>query len=67
VIWRGVPNLTLIGPADERWDLAMVVEYPNVGAMLQMLGDAAYQRTAVHRTAAVDDSRLIRCAPRALE
>lgn len=63
VIWRGAPNLILIGPAEERWDFAMVVEYPSVAAMLQMLGDPAYQKSAVHRTSGVEDSRLIRCKP----
>lgn len=63
VVWRGAPDLMLIGPAGEHWDFAMVVEYPSVAAMLQMLGDPAYQKSAVHRTAGVDDSRLIRCKP----
>lgn len=64
VVWTGSPNLVLIGPSEERWDMAFIVEYPSVAAMLTMLGDADYQRTAVHRTAAVEDSRLIRCKPR---
>jgi uncharacterized protein (DUF1330 family) len=64
VIWAGSPNLVLIGPSEERWDLAFIVEYPNVSAMLTMLGNPDYQKVAVHRTAALDDSRLIRCAPR---
>ena len=67
VIWAGAPNLVVIGPADERWDLAFIVEYPSVAAMLSMIGDGEYQKVAVHRTAAVEDSRLIRCEPRALE
>lgn len=66
VLWTGTPNLIVIGPADERWDLAFIVEYPSVGAMLSMLGDSDYQKIGAHRTAALEDSRLIRCTPRAL-
>lgn len=64
MVWSGAPSLVLIGPGDERWDMAFIAEYPSVGAMLQMLGDDAYQASAVHRTAGVEDSRLIRCTPR---
>jgi|CXWL01.1.fsa_nt_gi uncharacterized protein (DUF1330 family) len=66
VLWAGSPNLVLIGPTEERWDLAFIVEYPNVAAMLKMLSNGDYLQVAVHRTAALEDSRLIRCAPRAM-
>ncbi len=66
VLWAGAPNLIVIGPSDERWDMAFIVEYPSVGAMLSMLGDSDYQKIGIHRTAALEDSRLIRCTPRAL-
>ena len=64
IVWRGQPQLTLIGPGDERWDIAFVARYPSAGAFLAMVTDAEYQREAVpHRRAAVADSRLIRHAP----
>ncbi len=66
VVWAGSPSLVVIGPSEERWDMAFIVEYPSVAAMLSMLGDADYLQVAIHRTAAVEDSRLIRCTPRAL-
>lgn len=66
ILWTGTPNLTIIGPADEHWDLAFIVEYPSMGAMLSMLSDPDYQKIGIHRTAALEDSRLIRCTPRAL-
>lgn len=66
VLWAGSPNLVLIGPTEERWDLAFIVEYPGVGAMLKMLSNSDYLQVAAHRTAALEDSRLIRCAPRAI-
>ena len=64
IIWRGEPKLTLIGPADEAWDLAFIAAYPSAAAFLEMVTDPVYQSEAVpHRQAAVLDSRLIRHAP----
>lgn len=64
ILWRAAPQLTLIGPAGERWDIAFVAGYPSAGAFLAMVTDPDYQREAVpHRQAAVADSRLIRNAP----
>lgn len=62
-IWLGRPELTLIGPADEAWDLAFIAAYPSGDAFLTMLHDPEYQTAVIHRQAAVADSRLIRCAP----
>lgn len=63
-IWLGRPQLTVIGPADEAWDLAFIAEYPSGAAFLDMLRDPEYQAAVVHRQAAVADSRLIRCDAR---
>ncbi|MBF0664790.1 MAG: DUF1330 domain-containing protein [Brevundimonas sp.] len=63
-IWLGRPQLTVIGPADEAWDLAFIAEYPSGAAFLDMLHDPEYQAAVVHRQAAVADSRLIRCDSR---
>lgn len=63
IIWRGHPQLTLIGPADEHWDMAFIAAYPSANAFLEMVTDPHYQQNAVpHRQAAVADSRLIRHA-----
>jgi uncharacterized protein (DUF1330 family) len=62
-LWLGRPELTLIGPPDETWDLAFIAWYPTAGAFGAMLRDPEYQAAVVHRQAAVADSRLIRCAP----
>ena len=64
IIWRGRPQLLLIGPADERWDLAFIARYPSANAFLEMVKDEVYQNEAVpHRQAAVEDSRLLRHKP----
>ncbi len=58
------PKLTLIGPADEGWDVAFIAEYPSAAAFGEMVKDPAYQAIVFHRQAAVADSRLIRLHPR---
>ena len=62
-VWAGKPEAVLTGPADERWDLAFIAEYPNAGAFLAMVTDPEYREHVKHRQAAVEDSRLIRLAP----
>jgi uncharacterized protein (DUF1330 family) len=54
IVWRGRFELMLIGPAEERWDLAFIVA---------MIRDPVYREAVKHRQAAVEDSRLIRLKP----
>jgi uncharacterized protein (DUF1330 family) len=63
IAWRGTFEFNLIGPEDERWDEVFVAEYPSMDAFLDMLRDPVYREAVKHRQAAVEDSRLIRCAP----
>lgn len=49
----------LIGPADERWDLAMLVRQRSVESFLAFATHAAYLAGMGHRMAAVEDSRLL--------
>lgn len=60
IIWRGQFDVTLIGPAEERWDIMFIARYPTAHAFLAMISDPAYQKAVVHRQAAVTTSRLIR-------
>lgn len=62
IVWRGKPEAVLIGPPDERWDLAFVARYPTAHAFLEMVTDPDYREAVKHRQAAVQDSRLIRMA-----
>lgn len=62
-VWVGRPEGVVIGPSDERWDLAFIAEYPNGAAFLAMVSDPEYRQAVKHRQAAVADSRLIRMAP----
>ena len=63
VIWQGAPKALLLGPPEERWYLALLVKYPSKEAFLAMVSDPAYQAITMHRTAALEDSRLIATAP----
>jgi uncharacterized protein (DUF1330 family) len=63
IVWRGEPKLVLIGPRDERWDVAFIARYPTAGAFMAMVTHDGYRQAVKHRQAAVDDSRLIRLAP----
>jgi uncharacterized protein (DUF1330 family) len=62
-VWIGRPELTLIGPETEVWDIAFIAQYPSGAAFVAMLRDPAYREAVKHRQAAVADSRLIRLAP----
>ncbi len=64
-VWVGRPQTVVTGPAEERWDLAFIAEYPSAGAFLAMVTDLGYREHVKHRTAAVADSRLIRMSPTA--
>ncbi len=58
-IWLGEGLGCVIAPEDECWDEAILVRYPSVEAFLRMLSMPDYQASTVHRTAALEDSRLI--------
>jgi len=63
IVWRGVFQTAVTGPDAMRWDDGFIAEYPNAAAFLEMVKDADYQRAVANRTAALEDSRLIRFAP----
>jgi uncharacterized protein (DUF1330 family) len=59
-IWVGRPETVVTGPPEERWDLAFIAEYPSAAAFLAMVTNPEYRQHVKHRTAGVEDSRLIR-------
>ena len=44
----------LVGHEDGHWDVCFIAEYPSVAAFVEMIKDPDYQRTVVHRQAAVE-------------
>lgn len=65
MLWAGAVQGSLIAPPDEEWDDAVIVEYPSREAFRTMLGKPDYQKVVFHRTAALEDSRLIATTTRA--
>ncbi|MGI9643755.1 MAG: DUF1330 domain-containing protein [Ilumatobacteraceae bacterium] len=59
ILWTGDVQSTLIAPAGERWDDAVLVEHPSATAFIGMVSLPEYQAIVPHRTAALEDSRLI--------
>ena len=59
VLLYGKTAETVIGPVEERWDKALVVEYPSLLAFQEMISSEEYQSILHHRNAALKDSRLI--------
>jgi uncharacterized protein (DUF1330 family) len=65
IVWRGAMEAMVIGPDAEHWDAMFIAEYPNSAAFMEMVTDPVYRDAVIHRQAAVETSRLIRCAPKA--
>lgn len=59
VIFMGAARGALIAPPDEKWDEVLLVRYPSVDAFMGMLAAPDYFEATRHRTAALEDSRLI--------
>ena len=54
---RGGPML--IGPPDERWDAVLLVRQRSVGDFMAFATNEGYVKILGHRTAALEDSRLL--------
>ncbi len=59
LIFTGAGGSLLIGPDQARWDRVLLVQYPDLGAFLAMTQSPDYHEGAGHRTAALEDSRLL--------
>ena len=62
ILWMGSVQATVIAPDGEQWDDAVLVEYPSRKAFVEMVSKPEYLAVAPHRTAALEDSRLIATA-----
>lgn len=59
LLFLGEGGPFLIGPAGERWDRAMLVRQKSARAFMAFATNEAYLAGLGHRTAAVEDSRLL--------
>lgn len=59
VMFLGAGGRFLIGPPDDRWDGAMLVRQHSVESFMAFASHEAYLGGIGHRTAALEDSRLL--------
>jgi hypothetical protein len=59
LLFLGDANAFLIGPSDERWDMVALVRQASADSFLAFASNAAYLAGIGHRTAALEDSRLL--------
>ena len=65
LLFLGRGGRFLIGPEAERWDMTMLVKQASVESFLAFAGDEPYLGGLGHRTAALEDSRLLPLVERA--
>jgi hypothetical protein len=66
VVFYGTGGHNFVGPADERWDLVMLVRQASVQDFFAFASNKEYLAGVGHRTAALEDSRLLPIVDRAL-
>ncbi len=59
LLFLGAGGAFLIGPAGERWDLAMLVRQSSQESFVAFNSNAAYRAGLGHRRAALEDFRLL--------
>lgn len=59
VIFYGKSNSFLIGPESEKWDAVLLVEHQSISEFMAFAENKEYLKIAGHRTAALENSRLL--------
>lgn len=59
VLFYGSSRDFLIGPGEEKWDVVLLVEHESVSKFMEFAQDKEYLKNAGHRTASLEDSRLL--------
>jgi len=59
VMFLGAGGAFLVGPDSERWDMVMLVRQASTESFIAFASDADYLAGTGHRTAALEDSRLL--------
>ena len=59
LLFYGLGGQFLIGPGSEQWDAAMLVEQSSPAAFIAFASNPEYLAGIGHRTAALEDSRLL--------
>ncbi|MCI4668886.1 MAG: DUF1330 domain-containing protein [Bacteroidia bacterium] len=58
-LFFGAAKAFLIGPEEEKWDMVIMVQYESVEVFMAFAQNPNYLKIAGHRTAALEDSRLL--------
>ncbi|MEO7174950.1 MAG: DUF1330 domain-containing protein [Saprospiraceae bacterium] len=59
ILFLGKGGAFLVGPVDERWDCVMMIKQSSVQDFLAFASNPEYLKIIGHRTAALEDSRLL--------
>lgn len=59
ILFSGQGGLFLVGPTNERWDSVMMIRQNSVQDFFAFASNQEYQKVIGHRTAALEDSRLL--------
>ena len=59
ILFAGEGGRYLIGPQDEPWDMALLIRQKSVSDFVAFASNQAYLAGIGHRTAALEDSRLL--------
>lgn len=59
LLFKGKCSGFLIGPESEKWDLLLLVEHKSAEDFIKFANHEGYLKIAGHRTAALEDSRLL--------
>lgn len=59
ILFQGSSKHFLIGPEQEEWDALLLVEHESVLKFMEFARNEDYLKHAGHRTAALEDSRLL--------
>ena len=66
VTFLGAGGAWFVGPGDERWDLVMLIRQASVSDFFAFAANEGYLAGMGHRTAALEDSRLLPIVERPL-
>lgn len=59
VLFWGKAHAAIIAPEGETWDEMLLVQYPSIEKFVAMVMNPEYQKISLHRTAALEEARLI--------
>lgn len=59
ILFMGDGGAFLIGPPNERWDAVLLIRQKDVNTFLAFESNLDYMKSIGHRTAALEDSRLL--------